>query len=32
LAFLGLAVYIGIDLLFAGLSGVVFFLAVGWKL
>lgn len=32
LAFLGLALYIGIDLLFAGLSGVVFFLAAGWKL
>lgn len=44
LAFLGLAVYIGIDLLFAGLSGVAFFWAelasghplhldsIGWKL
>lgn len=44
LAFLGLAVYIGIDLLFAGLSGVAFFGAavatghplhldsIGWKL
>jgi hypothetical protein len=44
LAFLGLTVYIGIDLLFAGLSGVVFFLAamttgyslhldpIGWRL
>jgi hypothetical protein len=42
LAFLGLAVYIGIDLLFAGLSGVAFFRAasghplhsdsIGWKL
>jgi hypothetical protein len=44
LAFLGLAVYIGIDLLFAGLSGFVFFWAtmasghplhldsIGWKL
>jgi hypothetical protein len=44
LAFLGLAVYVGIDLLFAGLSGVAFFLtamasghaahfdSIGWKL
>lgn len=44
LAFLGLAVYIGIDLAFAGLSGVAFFAAamasghplhldsIGWKL
>src|SRR6202789_226482 len=44
LAFLGLAVYIGIDLVFAGLSGVAFFRAavasghplhldsIGWKL
>ena len=44
LAFLGLAVYIGIDLVFAGLSGVAFFWAamtnghpfhldsIGWKL
>jgi hypothetical protein len=36
LAFLGLAVYIGVDLLFAGLSGVAFFWlhsdSIGWKL
>jgi hypothetical protein len=41
LAFLGLAVYVGIDLLFAGLSGVAFFLgasarlhldSIGWKI
>ena len=43
-AFLGLAIYIGIDLVFAGLSGVAFFSAamasghplhldsIGWKL